>query len=104
MYAFAQFFCTTLAGTGMLIVAKEWSTDAVFLTTSLIIFSFYLQSLWTEGRRLAKWLEWFKLALVLILSVFLPLNPAMLVVLQAYLVISFLSLVYLTVQSATRAK
>ena len=100
-YAFFQFFCTTLAGTGMLIVAKEWNTDAVVFATSLMFFSFYLQSMWTEGRKLAIWLEWLKLGLVLVVPAFLPLNQAMVMTLRVYLVISFLSLIYLMVQPAT---
>ena len=55
-YSFFQFFCTTLAGTGMLIVAKRWSPDDVLIAVVLIFFSFYLQSTWTESRRYANWL------------------------------------------------
>lgn len=33
---------------------------------------FYLQSAWTEGRKLAVWLEWLKLGLVFIIPVSAP--------------------------------
>ena len=103
MYAFFQFFCTTLAGTGMLIVAKEWSVDAVVFATGLIFLSFYLQSMWTEGRKLAIWLEWLKLGLVLASLNSLPLNQDILLTLKVYLVISVLSLAYLAIQPLRQA-
>jgi len=101
IYAFFQFFCTTLAGTGMLIVAGAWHAEAVILATGLIFFSFYMQSTWTEGRKIAIWLAWMMLALVFLISGYLPLNPAILMTLQVYMVISCLSLIYLTIQPAT---
>jgi len=101
IYAFFQFFCTTLAGTAMLIVAKAWNTDAVVFATSLIFFSFYLQSAWAEGRKLALWLEWIKLGLVFVMTGYLPLVAAVVLTLQAYLVISALSLIYLTMRPVT---
>jgi alkylglycerol monooxygenase len=95
LYAFFQFFCTTLAGTGMLIVAKQWHTETVVFATGVIFFSFYLQSLWTEGRKFARILEGLKLGLVFVSLNYLPLNPYVLLILQTYLVISVLSLAYL---------
>jgi len=100
IYAFFQFFCTTLAGTGMLIVAGAWNPDAVILATGLIFFNFYVQSTWTEGRKFAIWLAWMMLALVFLISGYLSLNPAILMTLQVYMVISCLSLIYLTIQPA----
>jgi len=67
------------------------------------ITSFYLQSTWTEGRQLAVWLEWLKLGLVFVIPSFLPLNPAVLTMFHTYLVISVLSLSYLTLQAVTLA-
>jgi len=99
MYAFFQFICTTLAGTGMLIAANQWDTTAVVLATGLIFLSFYLQSAWTEGQKNAIWLEWLKLGLVLIIPAFLPLEPVILTTIRVYLVISFLSLSYLTMHT-----
>ena len=95
-YAFFQFFCTTLAGTGMLIVAKDWASAPLVLVTLLIFFSFYLQSAWTEGRGFVRWLEWLKLGLVFLVFSYLPLNPTTVLTLQVYLSISILSLVWLT--------
>jgi len=103
IYAFFQFFCTTLAGTGMLIVAKDWAADTVFLATGLIFFSFYIQSLWTQGNRMAGWLEWARLVLLALIPGYLPLSPSVLTILQIYLLLSFLYLIYLTAQSAKNA-
>jgi len=100
LYAFFQFFCTTLAGTGMLIVAKDWAQVPVVLITGLIFLSFYLQSMWTEGRRFARRLEWLKLGLVFLVVAYLPLNPTIVLILQAYLLISVLSLAWLTIKPA----
>ena len=100
LYAFFQFFCTTLAGTGMLLVAKDWAQAPVVLVTGLIFLSFYLQSRWTEGRRLTNGLEWLKLGLVFVALAYLPLNPAMVLTLRAYLLISVLSLTWLTIRPA----
>lgn len=97
LYAFFQFLCTTLAGTGMLIIVHDWDSTPLVLGTGLVCISFYLQSTWTEGRSFARWLEWLKLALVFVALAYLPLNPAMLLTLQVYLVISVLSLAWLTV-------
>lgn len=96
VYTFFQFFCTTLAGTGMLIVAKEWSITAVLFATTLIFFSFYLQSAWTEGRAFARLLEWLKLGLVLVALANLPLNPTIVLMLQVYLLISVIALIWLS--------
>jgi len=100
LYAFFQFFCTTLAATGMLIVAKDWNTDTVLFSTGLIFFSFYLQSAWTEGQKLATWLEWLKLSVIFVAPAILPLNPAMVITLHIYMAISSLALIYLTIQPA----
>jgi len=96
-YAFFQFFCATLAGTGMLIVAKDWDSAPLVYVTLLIFFSFYLQSAWTEGRGFARWLEWLKLGLVFMVLAYLPLNPTIVLTLQVYLLISVLSLTWLTI-------
>ncbi len=101
MFAFFQFFCTTIAGIGLLVVASDWSTTAIGLATSLMFFSFYVQSVWTEGRSFASGLEWLKLGLVFAGLKFLPLNPLVLLGLQAYLVMSVLVLLWLTVRTAT---
>lgn len=95
LYAFFQFLCTTLAGFGLLIIADVWDSTALIMATGLIFISFYLQSTWTEGRSFARWLEWLKLALVFVASSYLPLGPTMVLTLQAYLVISVLSLTWL---------
>ncbi len=97
MYAFFQFVCTTLAATGMLIGAKDLAPATLLFAIGLIFFSFYSQSAWTEGRAFARWLEWPKLGLVFVVLVYLPLNPGMVLTLQAYLLISVLSLSWLTV-------
>jgi sterol desaturase/sphingolipid hydroxylase (fatty acid hydroxylase superfamily) len=91
-FAFFKFFCTTLAGTGMLIVAKDWASVPLVVTTGLIFFSFYVQSTWTEGRRYAAWLEWLKLALIFVALAYVPLNPTVGVILKAYLLLSALLL------------
>jgi alkylglycerol monooxygenase len=98
IYAFFQFFCTTLAGTGMLIVANNWESKPLTLATGLIFLSFYLQSTLTEGRAIAKWLEWLKLGLVFAALAYLPLNPSALLSLQVYLMISVLSLTWLSIK------
>jgi len=103
MYAFFQFFCTTLAGTGMLIAASTMNTAAVVFATLLIFFSFYLQSAWTQGRAFVNWLEWIKLGLVFVAIEFLPLNSAAALTLQIYLVISGLSLAWIQVRPLKRA-
>jgi len=100
LYAFFQFFCTTLAGTGMLITAKDWAPAPMVYVTLLIFFSFYLQSAWTEGRGFARWLEWLKLGLVFVLLVYFPPGPATTLSLQVYLAISILSLTWLTANPA----
>jgi sterol desaturase/sphingolipid hydroxylase (fatty acid hydroxylase superfamily) len=100
IYAFFQFFCTTLAGTGMLVVATDWPSIPVFFSTGLIFFSFYLQSAWTQDRAFAKWLEWLKLGLVLLLPSYLPLSPPTVLALQVYLLISVLFLSWLTLNPA----
>lgn len=102
LYAFFQFFCTTLAGTGMLIAAGGWNSSAVVFATFLVFFSFYLQSAWTQGQKFATWLEWVKLGLVFVATQYLPINSTAVVVLLAYLVISCLSLAWLKVQPLRR--
>jgi len=97
-YAFFQFFCTTLASTGMLMVANSWPSTPVVLATTLIFFSFYIQSTWTEGRGYARWLEWLKLGLVFVLLPSLPLGPAMLLTLRIYLLISAVTLAWMTMR------
>jgi hypothetical protein len=103
LYAFFQFFCTTLAGTGMLIMAATWDTSAVVFATGLIFFSFYLQSAWTQSRNYASWLEWLKLGLVFLIAGYLPLNSTAILTLQVYLAISALSLGWISTQPLRRA-
>lgn len=98
VYAFFQFFCTTLAATGLLVVAGTWSSTHLYLAVGLIFFSFYVQSAWTEGRNFAAWLEWLKLALFLVTLIFLPIQKTALIALQAYWLISVLLLVPITAQ------
>jgi alkylglycerol monooxygenase len=103
IYAFFQFVCTILAGTGMLVVARDWASGPLLFATGMIFLSFYLQSAWTEGRAFARWLEWLKLGLVLFALGYLQLTPATVLSLQAYLLISALFLIWLTVKPAHRA-
>jgi len=98
IYAFFQFFCATLASTGLLIVANDWPSTPLLLAIGLIFFSFYLQGAWTEGRAWARWLEWLKLGAVFVLLGSLPLNPVIELSLQAYLLISVLFLSWLTIK------
>jgi hypothetical protein len=100
---FFQFFCTTLAGTGMLIMASQWNTTAVVFATGLIFSSFYLQSAWTQGQKFAPWLEWLKLGLVFVILGFLPLSPGFEYTLQIYLAISVATLAWLNAQPLLRA-
>jgi sterol desaturase/sphingolipid hydroxylase (fatty acid hydroxylase superfamily) len=95
LYAFFQFFCATLASTGLLIVAQSWTTADLTLALSLILLSFYLQSRWTEGRKLTMVLESIKLGLIFIVLNYLPLSSTFSLILLIYLVISVLSLIYL---------
>lgn len=92
-YAFFQFVCTTLASTGMLIVAGDWPSTPVFLATGLIFLSFYVQSTLTEGRGFARHLEWMKLGLVLVALAWMPLSPAMALTLKTYVLISAVMLI-----------
>lgn len=101
LYAFFQFFCTTLAGTAMLIMAGEWDTTAVVFGTGLIFYSFYVQSAWTQGRKFAPWLEWLKLGLVFVIPGFLPLNPNFEFTLHIYLAISVATLAWLNAKPQT---
>ena len=59
-----------------------------------------LQSAWTQERAFAKWLEWLKLGLVLLLPSYLPLSPPAVLALQVYLLISVLFLSWLTLNPA----
>ena len=99
LYAFFQFICTTLAGTGMLIKSGEWDTMVVVFATGLVFFSFYLQSAWTQGHKFASWLEWLKLGLVFVIADLLPLNSSVILTLHVYLVISALSLAWLNTRA-----
>jgi len=98
LYTFFQFFCTTLAGTGLLIVASRWNNTDLLLAIGLVFLSFYLQSMWTEGRRLATALEWAKLALLFLALGYLPLSSSISTILLAYFAISVTSLAILTVR------
>ncbi len=102
LYVFFQFFCTTLAGTGMLIMANQWNTTAVVFSTVLIFFSFYLQSAWTQGQKVAPWLEWLKLGLVFVIMGFIPLSPDFEFAVQIYLLISVATLAWLNAQPLLR--
>jgi sterol desaturase/sphingolipid hydroxylase (fatty acid hydroxylase superfamily) len=104
IYAFFQFFCATLASTGLLVVATDWASKPMLLAIGLIFFSFYLQGAWTEGRPFTRWLEWLKLGMVFVVLAYLPLKSTMLLMLQVYLLISVLSLIWLSVNpTRTRA-
>ena len=100
IYAFYQFFCTTLAATGMLIVAGRWDTTPLFLAVGLLFFSFYTQSAWTEGRGYAWWLEWLKLASAAMLIAALPLNPVFEYAGWTYLLSSILFLSWMSLKKA----
>lgn len=99
-YAFFQFFCTTLATTGLLVVSSGWDSTSLFLAVGALCFSFYLQGVWTEGRSWAPWLEWLKLGLGFVLLFYLPLGPAARITFQAYVLVSALFLVWLTVNKS----
>ena len=73
------------------------ASGPLLFATGLLFFSFYLQSAWTEGKAIARWLEWPKLGLVLFGLGYLPLSPVMELILQVYLLISVLLLLWLTV-------
>jgi len=103
IYAFFQFLCTTLASTGMLVVANNWPSAPLFYAIALIIISFYAQSTWTEGRRFAAWLEWLKLGLIFAAPAILPVGPAITLTLQAYLLISSVMLIWVTALHAQTA-
>ncbi|MGH8035090.1 MAG: sterol desaturase family protein, partial [Lysobacterales bacterium] len=47
-YAFFQFFCTTLAAVGMLVAHRDWTSAPWVYVAGLVLFSFYVQSTWTE--------------------------------------------------------
>lgn len=96
LYALFQFISTTIASTGLLLAAKTWSPDLLILSSSLVFFSFYLMSAWTEGRKYAMPLEWLKLGLLVLIQHYLPLNSHTLMALQVYLLLSTLALIYLT--------
>ena len=95
IYAFFQFFFTTLAATGMLVAAGEWKSTPLLLSVVLLFFSFYLQSAWTEGKSYAPWLEWLKLGMVFALTKVLPINTEAILVLQIYLLFSVIFLAWL---------
>jgi len=103
IYAFFQFFCTTLASTGMLIVAGHWDKTALLLAVGLIFLSFYLQSRWTEGRKPAAALEWLKLTLLAAALNFFPLLPSVKMILLVYLGISASALIYLSLSQTSTA-
>jgi alkylglycerol monooxygenase len=103
IYAFFQFFCATLASTGLLIVAKDWTSTPLLMSIGLIFFSFYLQGVWTEGHPWARWLEWLKLGAVFVFMTRLPLTPAIELSLQIYLMISVVFLGWLTVRPVNRS-
>ncbi len=102
LYAFFQFFCATLAATGLLVVGSQWPPASLSLATGLIFLSYYVQGLWTEGRRLAPWMEWLKLAFTLVLLPWLPLSPTFARVLLVYLLVSALWLIGLTIRASSR--
>ena len=95
LYAFFQFFCATLAGTGLLIVAQSWTMTDLSVAVGLIFLSLYLQSRFTEGRRLTMSFEVIKFGLIFVALNYLPLNSTFNLVLLIYLVISVLFLMYL---------
>ena len=73
-------------------------------TEHWVFFSFYLQGVFTEGRKYGIPFEWLKIGLVFIGLNYLPLNSSTLVTLQIYLVVSVFSLLWLTVYTATDRK
>ena len=95
-YAFFQFFCTTLAATGVLVAGTSWASAPLLLAIAWIFFSFYVQSAWTEGRESAQWLEWLKLGAAFALLPGLPLTSTLQWTLQIYLLVSALILAWLT--------
>ena len=101
-YAFFQFFCTTLSATGLLIVARQWDTNALILAAGLLFLGFYMQSMWTEGRKLAIPLEWIKLGLIFAALNYLPLAPVVELGLKGYLLISIAILSWFTLKWSNR--
>jgi hypothetical protein len=97
-YAFFQFFCTTLATTGLLVVASKWDSTPLFLAVGMLCFSFYLQGAWTEGRSYAPWLEWLKLGLIFVVLPYLPMNATAQITIQAYVLLSALFLMAVTIR------
>ena len=97
LYAFFQFVCATLATTGLLVVSSGWAPGHVGQAVLLLGFSFYTQSLFTEGRKLAVPLECLKLALVFYAADILPVGPRMHGVITAYLVCSIVLLALINV-------
>lgn len=97
LYAFFQFVCATLATTGLLIIAGQWDPNQVLIATVLVGFAFYVQALFTEGRRLAVPLECLKLLMIYMGLRFLPLGTQFDLAITAYLAISLLFLVALHV-------
>jgi len=102
VYAFFQFFFTTLAAAGLLVVEKDWDKAPLSLAIALIFFSFYLQSTWTEGRKLALLLEWLKLGLTAAMLAWLPLQQGLMLTVSIYLVISAVFLGWLTGTATNR--
>jgi sterol desaturase/sphingolipid hydroxylase (fatty acid hydroxylase superfamily) len=92
LYAFFQFVCFTLATTGLLVVSRQWDSSQVWLATILVGLGFYVQALFTEGRRYAAILEVVKLLLVFLAADYLPLGPVVGQVVLAYLLVSALCL------------
>jgi len=97
LYALFQFVCATLATTGLLIVAEQWNENQVLMAIGLIGLGFYIQALFTEGRRFAMILEGLKLLLVFLAAGQLPLGSWLHLVIMVYLLVSlfFLIAIYL---------
>ena len=65
-YAFFQFVCTTVASTWLMANGAGLPRDDLVLFVGLALFSYYNQSLFTEGRRSALLLECARLVLILL--------------------------------------
>ena len=96
IYAFFQFFCATLASTGLLVAGGGWATTPLMIAIGLIFLNFYLQGAWSEARPRALWLEWLKLGAVFVAFPSLPLSHAVGLALWAYLLASILMLGWLS--------
>ena len=103
LYAFFQFFCATLATTGLLVVAGSWQPAELLLASGMIGMAFFTQSLFTEGRRLAVPLECIRLIISFPALAYLPLGTQESMVATLYLAGSLVLLAALKLPSAQAA-